>query len=123
MTLITCSGTIGKVTLVGKHWENWTANQHIIRVIPASKDVAGYLSIFLASEYGFPLITHYTYGSVVDEIDDNHVSSIPFPILKNAEIQQRINELALQANEKRYEAYKLEQQALSIIDREVIFAK
>lgn len=122
MTLITCSGTIGKVTLVGKHWENWTANQHIIRVIPASKDVAGYLSVFLASDYGFPLITHYTYGSVVDEIDDNHVSNIPFPILKNAEVQKRINELALQANEKRYEAYKLEQQALRIVDKEVIFA-
>lgn len=123
MTLITCSGTIGKVTLVGKHWENWTANQHIIRVIPASKDVAGYLSVFLASDYGFPLITHYTYGSVVDEIDDNHVSNIPFPILKNAEVQQKINELALQANEKRYEAYKLEQQALRIVDKEVIFAQ
>lgn len=123
MTLITCSGTIGKVTLVGKHWENWTANQHIIRVIPASKDVAGYLSVFLASEYGYPLITHYTYGSVVDEIDDNHVSSIPFPILKNAKVQQRINALALQANEKRYEAYKLEQQALRIVDKEVIFAR
>lgn len=122
MTLITCSGTIGRVTLVGKHWENWTANQHIIRVVPASKDIAGYLSIFLASEYGYPLITHYTYGSVVDEIDDTHVSSIPFPLLKNSEIQRHINALALEASEKRYEAYKLEQQALRIIDKEVIFA-
>lgn len=123
MTLITCSGTIGKVTLVGKHWENWTANQHIIRVVPASKDIAGYLSIFLASEYGYPLITHYTYGSVVDEIDDTHVSSIPFPLLKNKDVQRRINDLALEANEKRYEAYKMEQQALRVIDKEVIFAK
>ena len=123
MTLITCSGTIGRVALVGKHWENWTANQHIIRVVPASKDVAGYLSVFLASEYGYPLITHYTYGSVVDEIDDTHVSSIPFPLLKNADVQRRINELALQASEKRYEAYTLEQQALRIIDKEVILAK
>ena len=123
MTLITCSGTIGKVTLVGKHWENWTANQHIIRVVPASKDIAGYLSVFLASEYGYPLITHYTYGSVVDEIDDIHVSSIPFPLLKNKDVQQRINDLALEANEKRYEAYKMEQQALRVIDKEVIFAK
>lgn len=122
MTLITCSGTIGRVTLVGKHWENWTANQHIIRVVPASKDIAGYLSIFLASEYGYPLITHYTYGSVVDEIDDTHVSSIPFPLLKNSEIQRHINALALEASEKRYEAYKLEQQALQIVDKEVIFA-
>ena len=123
MTLITCSGTIGRVTLVGKHWEKWTANQHIIRVVPANKDIAGYLSIFLASEYGYPLITHFTYGSVVDEIDDIHVSSIPFPLLKNANVQHRINELALEANEKRYEAYMLEQKALRIIDQEVIFAK
>lgn len=123
MTLITCSGTIGRVTLVGKHWEKWTANQHIIRVVPANKDIAGYISVFLASDYGYPLITHYTYGSVVDEIDDTHVKSIPFPILKNTCVQQRINDLALEANEKRYEAYKLEQQALRIMDNEVIFAK
>lgn len=123
MTLITSSGTIGKVAMVGKHWENWTANQHIIRIVPANKDIAGYLSIFLASEYGYSLITRYTYGSVVDEIDDTHVASIPFPLLKNADIQKRINMLALEASEKRYEAYKLEQQALRIVDKEVIFAK
>jgi len=123
MTLITCSGTIGKVSLVGKHWENWTANQHIIRVVPANRDIAGYLSVFLASEYGYPLITHHTYGSVVDEIDDKHVRSIPFPILKDENAQHRINELALEANEKRYEAYMKEQQALQVIDKEVILAK
>lgn len=121
--LITRSGTIGKMVLVPKHWEHWIPSDHIIRVVPADSNIAGYLSVFLASDYGFPLITHYTYGSVVDEIDDNHVSNIPFPILKNAEVQKRINELALQANEKRYEAYKLEQQALRIVDKEVIFAQ
>lgn len=72
--MITCSGTIGKVALVGKHWEEWTASQHIIRVVPADKDVAGYISVFLASDYGYPLITHYTYGSVVDEIDDRRTA-------------------------------------------------
>lgn len=123
MTLITCSGTIGKVTLVGKHWENWTANQHIIRVVPASKEIAGYLSVFLGSEYGYPLITRFTYGSVVDEIDDSHVRQIPIPILKNKSAQKQINDLALLANEKRYEAYKLEQEALHVMDHEVIFAK
>lgn len=123
MTLITCSGTIGKVALVGKHWENWTANQHIIRVVPASKDIAGYLNIFLASDYGKALITRFTYGSVVDEIDDNHVRQIAIPLLKNHEVQKRINDLALEANEKRYQAYLLEQEALQIMDRDVIYAK
>lgn len=123
MTLITCSGTIGKVALVGKHWENWTANQHIIRVVPASKDIAGYLNIFLASDYGKVLITRFTYGSVVDEIDDNHVRQIAIPLLKNHTVQKKINDLALEANEKRYQAYLLEQEALQIMDRDVIYAK
>lgn len=123
MTLITCSGTIGKVALVGKHWENWTANQHIIRVVPANNDIAGYLNIFLASDYGYQLITRFTYGSVVDEIDDNHVRQIKIPLLKNVDIQNKINILALEANKKRYEAYQLEQEALRIMDDEVIYAK
>ena len=123
MTLITCSGTIGRVALVGKHWDGWTANQHIIRVVPANKDIAGYLYIFLASDYGRTLITRYTYGSVVDEIDDDHIRQIPIPLLRNQDVQQQINSLALESNAKRYEAYKLEQEALRIMNEEVIFAK
>ncbi|MBR4574112.1 MAG: restriction endonuclease subunit S [Lachnospiraceae bacterium] len=123
MTLITCSGTIGKVTLVGKQWENWTANQHIIRVVPANNDVAGYISTFLSSDYGYELIKHFTYGAVVDEIDDNHVRQIQIPILKNQDIQKQINDLALQANEKRYKAFLLEQKALKILDDDIIYAK
>lgn len=122
-TLITRSGTIGKVALVPKHWEHWIPSDHIIRVIPANKKVAGYLNIFLASDYGFHLITRFTYGSVVDEIDDNHVRAVPVPFLKNHETQKRINDLALEANQKRYEAYLLEQEALKVLDTEVIFVK
>lgn len=123
MTLITCSGTIGKVAFVGKHWENWTANQHIIRIVPANKDIAGYLNIFLSSEYGFQLITRFSYGSVVDELDDDQVRAIPVPLLKDHEVQKQINDLALEANRKRYEAYQAEQEALRIMDTEVIYAK
>ena len=64
-----------------------------------------------------------TYGSVVDMIDNNSLSSVEFPLLKNKDIQKKINDLALEANQKRYEAYLLEQQALEIMDNEVIFAK
>jgi type I restriction enzyme S subunit len=123
MVLITCSGTIGRVTLVPKHWNHWTANQHIIRVIPANDEIAGYIFIFLSSDYGYHLIKRYTYGSVVDEIDDHHVSQIPFPLLKNKFIQTKINELALEANKMRYEAYVLEQKAMSIVNDKVIYAR
>ena len=122
-TLITRSGTVGKVALVPKHWSNWIASEHIIRVIPASQNIAGYNYIFLRSDYGRVLIQRYTYGAVVDEIDDSHVRNIPIPLLKNHDIQKRINTLALEANQKRYEAYKLEQKALEIMDKEIIYAK
>jgi type I restriction enzyme S subunit len=120
MTLITCSGTIGKVALVPRHWENWAANQHIIRIVPVNDDVAGYISVFLASEYGRTLINRFTYGSVVDEINNKHVAQILFPLLKDAATQAEINSLALEANELRYQAYKLEQEAMGAME-DVIF--
>lgn len=122
-TLITRSGTIGKVALVPKHWEHWIPSDHIIRVVPANNAIAGYLNIFLSSDYGYQLITRFTYGSVVDEIDDTHVSNIPVPLLKDKDVQKQINDLALEASQKRYEAYTLEQQALRIMNEEVIYAK
>ena len=65
----------------------------------------------------------YTYGSVVDEIDTNHVANIILPLLKNKEIQIRINNLVLEANKKRYEAYVLEQKAIKMVNEKVIYAK
>ncbi len=122
MILITCSGTIGKVTLVPSHWEGWTANQHIIRILPSSENIAGFLYVFLASEYGKELIKRFTYGAVVDEIDGVHVSQIVFPLLKDKKQQHKINQLALDANHKRADAYYAEQKAIRIMNDKVIHA-
>lgn len=123
MTLITCSGTIGKVTIVPLHWEGWTANQHIIRVVPINDDIAGYIYAWLSSDYAYHLITRYTYGAVIDEVDAKQISKIPIPLLHDKNIQKEINDKVLEANQKRTEAYKLEQKALQILDEKVIYAK
>lgn len=68
-------------------------------------------------------LVHFTYGSVVDEIDEAHVRQIAIPLLKNKGVQSQINALALSANKKRYEAYELERQALEIMEEEVINAR
>ena len=123
MTLITCSGTIAKVTITPKHWDGWTANQHIIRVVPPNDEIAGYLYAWLSSEYAYPLITRYTYGAVVDEINDRQVSEIVVPLLRDEKMQWEINEKVLEANQKRTEAYNLEQEALRVLDEKVIYAR
>jgi len=121
--LVTRSGTIGKVTITPSHWENWIINEHVIRVLPANENIAGYIYAWLSSDYGYELITSFTYGAVVDEIDDKQLSQVQIPLLKDKEIQKKINDLVLQANEKRYEAYVLEQRALKVLEEEVLFAK
>lgn len=109
--LITRSGTIGKVTIVPRHWENWAANEHIIRVFPVNNDIAGYLFCWLNSEYGLELIKKHTYGAVVDEIDTNHVGDIPLPLCDPGK-QIKINNLILEANLLRHQAYLKENEAL-----------
>ena len=113
MCLITRSGTIGKVMIAPTHWEGWVANEHCLRLRPTSNNIAGYVYAWLDSPYAKPLIVRNTYGAVVDEIDDNQLSTVAIPLLKNKDIQQKINELVLEANELRYQAYLKEQKAIN----------
>lgn len=122
MLLISRSGTIGNLCIVPKHWNNWIASEDLIRV-RTNDDIGGFVYCFLLSEYGQALIKKYAFGSVQDHIDCEQVSNVPIPLLKNKDIQKQINILVLEANQKRYEAYVLEQDALRIMDEDVIFAK
>lgn len=114
--LITRSGTIGKTTIVPRHWTNWIGSDHIIRIIPASDQIAGYLYCWLSTEYALQLIKRNTFGAVVDEIDTAQVQNIEIPIIKNESIQKEINNKVLQANELRYQAYLKEQEAIAIMN-------
>lgn len=123
MILVTDRGTVGTIALVPKHFENWAVSQNVLKVEAANESIAGYLYVFLNSEYGKILVKRETYGSVVDMIDDKNLGNVDIPILKNEEKQNEINDIALKANKLRYEAYELEQEALKIMNKEVIYAK
>lgn len=116
--LITRSGTVGKVFLTFEEWSNWIANDHIIRIF-ASNDIVGYLSIWLSTAYGKQLICRNIYGSVVLEITCEHVGNITVPILREETVAY-INNMVLEANKMRHEAYQLEQEAIRMMDEEVL---
>ena len=123
MILVSDRGTIGTVALVPKHWNGYAVSQNVLKVVPASDEIAGYIYIYLNSELGRVLLRRQTYGSVVDMIDNNSLASVEIPILKRKDIQIEINSLALKANKKRYEAYEAEHEALKIMDEEVLYVK
>lgn len=121
MILITDRGTIGNVMIVPKHFEGWAVSQNVIKLVCSSNDIAGYIYSFLNSQYGEILLQKETYGSVINMIDDKNVAQIPIPLLKNENIQKKINDLVLLANKKRYKAYQLEQKAIKIVNEKVIY--
>lgn len=122
--LITDRGTIGNVVLIPEYYEkeSWTVSQNSIRIVPNSNDIAGYIYIFLNSDYGKVLSKRETYGAVIDMIDPSNAGQIPIPILKNKSAMKKINDLALKANKLRAEAYYKEKEAIKIMNNEVIFA-
>ena len=121
MLLVTCSGTTGKVNLVPQHWDNWVMTHDIIRIIPASEELAGYLYCWLNSSYGNILIKRHDYGAVVPHIESEHIKKVAVPILKDKNVMDRINELILDANHLRSEAFTLEAAAIQQVNEEVIF--
>lgn len=116
MCAISCSGTIGKVMIVPKHWEGWTMNQHVIRIMPKSNAIAGYIYAWVDSQYCRPLIERYIYGSVVDEVNDEQIAQVPIPIIKNKDALKKINDDVLKANNLRYQAYQEEQESFKIMN-------
>lgn len=66
MTLITCSGTIGRMTYVRDDMAGMWSSQHIMKVAPDPAQIApGYLYAFLSSKYGVPLVVSGTYGAII----------------------------------------------------------
>jgi len=116
--LVTDRGTIGKVVIVPKHMENMAVSQNVLKIVP--KIYPGYIYCFLNSDYGQILIKRQSYGSVVNMIDDSSLGDVQIPIIKDREIVKKIDCLVLEANELRYQAYKQEQKAIEIMNREVL---
>ena len=122
MILITRSGTLGKTTFVPKHWDGWAITDDIICLVPTTNEISGYLYAWLSSDYARELIHRFAYGAVVRHLEKEHISQVSVPLLNNENAQREINDTVLEANQKRMEAYHLEQKALRVLDEKVIYA-
>lgn len=116
--LVTDRGTIGKTVLVPKQMDGMAVSQNVLKIVP--KMHSGYLFCFLNSEYGQLLIKRQSYGSVVNMIDDICMGNIKIPMLTNKDKLNEIDNMVLESNKLRYIAYKKEQEAINIMNKEVL---
>ena len=116
MIAVTCSGTIGRVQIIPAYMNGWAANQHAIRLTASELLNPGYIYAWLSSDYGQTLITRFSYGSVILEIDRWMLRTVPIPLPGSA-IENEIGDLILKANALRTQAWNEERAAIEEISQ------
>lgn len=114
--VVTCSGTIGNVTYTNSSFENHIATHDLIRIVPNDeKNLRGYLYAFLASKYGYNLLTQSQFGGVVKHINADHVRNIKVPCFAEF-FQEEVNDLVQEAARLRENASDALEYAIGYFD-------
>lgn len=80
MTMITCSGTVGRTTYVRPDMNGFWSSQHTMKVNPnTDRILPGYLYAFLQSRFGVPMIVGAAYGAIVQHIEPHQLVDLPVP--------------------------------------------
>lgn len=120
--LLTCSGTIGNVSLVSKTLDNQIFSHDLIRITCHNPSDSGYIYTYIKSKIGKKILLTNQYGAVVSHIEAKHLDNIIIPN-PGDDIKNKISSLIIKAFELRDEANRLEQQALKIMNEEVLGIK
>ena len=100
-TLISCSGTIGRMAYTRREMAGMWSSQDVLKVVPDPNSVRpGYLYAFLSSRFGVPLVTGSTYGAIVQHIEPGHLADLPVPLAPPA-VQEEVHRLVTEAGELR----------------------
>jgi type I restriction enzyme, S subunit len=79
-TLVTCAGTVGKVTLVADQLKGSAVTHDAIRVVPNDRLASGYVYAFLSSPLGQEQLNRCRYGSVIPRLHRSQLERIVLPI-------------------------------------------
>lgn len=117
--LISCSGTLGNVVYTNDLFKNTFATHDLIRLIPNDKKMpSGFLYAYLASKYGYTLLTQSGFGGVVKHINSEHVANIPIPLFPEPK-QQEIHNLIIESANLRVEANRLLEEAVAYFNSKI----
>lgn len=116
MTLISCSGTIGRMAYARPDMAGMWSNQDILKVAPNVKKVpSGYLYAFLSSKFGVPLVTSGTYGAIIQHIEPQHIADLPVPRL-DEKVERKAHRLVEEAANLRADSSKILAEAVTNLE-------
>ena len=107
MTIISCSGAIGRMAYVRDDMAGVWSSQDVMKVVPDSEKIPpGYLYAYLSSKFGVPLVVGGTYGAIIPHIEPEHIAGLPVPRL-GAAFEMKVHQLVEHAAQLRSEAAQL----------------
>lgn len=106
--LMTCSGTIGKVSYVSETLNDLIFSHDLLRIDCKHNVDQGYIYAYLKSKIGNKILLTNSYGAVITHIEPEHLSSVPIPNAPD-EVKGKINDLVV-------ESYKLRDESNDLID-------
>lgn len=118
--LMTCSGTIGKVSFVSKTLDNQIFSHDLLRIDANNPEDAGYIYAYLKSKIGNKILLTNSYGAVITHIEPEHLATVPIP---NApvDVKKRINDLIVGSYELRDASNELIDEATALLVKELQF--
>lgn len=116
--LVTCGGTIGNTVLIDSQLEKCVVSQHVMRVVPKDDILKGYLYAVLSSKIGNELITMFTTGSVIPQIESHHLALVPIPLLEENQMK-KIDDLVSLYVKSIEESKEKEIKAISMVEEEI----
>lgn len=118
-TLITRSGTIGRMAYSRPDMAGMACSEHVLRVVPDVGLIpSGYLYAFLSSRYGVPLVVSGTYGAIIQHIEPEHIAELPVPRFGPV-FEQEVAQLIDAAAAERVAASKHRRAALELFQTKI----
>jgi type I restriction enzyme S subunit len=118
-TLITRSGTIGRMAYARPDMAGMACSEHVLRVVPdIGRIPSGYLYAFLSSRYGVPLVVSGTYGAIIQHIEPEHIAELPVPRFGPV-FEQEVAQLIDAAAAERVAASKHRRAALELFQAKI----
>lgn len=121
-TLITRSGTIGRMVYARPDMAGLACSEHVLRVVPdEAKIPPGYLYAYLTSSFGVPLVVSGTYGAIIQHIEPEHIAGLPVPRF-GRDFENQVHELMNFSAVSRSKAQKTINEALRSFEVEAQFS-
>lgn len=117
-TLITRSGTIGRMAYARSEMSGMACSEDVLRVIPdVDKVKSGYIYAYLSSKFGLPLVTSGTYGSIITHLEPHHIADLPVPRLPR--VEEQAHELIKEAANLRTHANKTISEQVNALEEKI----